>query len=367
LGSVFKRKRKDARAQNWYVEYSYGGKRIRKLARGARTKSEAKAYLREIERQIDRGEYIPRKRKDVLFEVFADYYLKWAKVNKLSWERDRIFLDHLVPFFKGMMLQQITPMLIEDFKRRRKEKVSGSTVNKEVSCLRHMLNMAIDERFITENPVRKVRFFPEHNKKERILNEREIMELLKYCNERIRPIIIIALNTGMRRGEILNLRWQNVDLYRKFISVEKTKSGRTRKIPMNSLVEKILRNLSLKKVNDEYVFWNRRTGKPVQDLKKAFKSACKKAGIDNLRFHDLRHTFATKLVENGVDIVTVSELLGHSSLRMTMRYSHPSPEHKRDAVENLVKIEEKKSAELLTELLTERHARVSKRQILNKL
>lgn len=351
MGSVFRRKRKDAKAVKWYVEYSYGGKRIRKIAEGASTKSEARAYLREIERKIDRGEYIPKKRKEVFFEVLAGYYMKWAKVNKLSWKRDRIFLDHLVPFFKRKMLHQISPMLIEHHKRKRKKAVSGSTINKELSCLRHMLNMAIDEGFLAQNLVKKVRFFPEQNQKERILKEREIMELLKHCNDQIRPIIIIALNTGMRRGEILNLRWQSVDLGIKFISVERTKSGKGRKIPMNSLVERTLWELWMKKADNEYVFWNRRTGKPFQDVKKSFKSACCKAKIDNLRFHDLRHTFATRLVERGVDIVTVSQLLGHSSIRMTMRYSHPSPDHKRKAVENLVKMEERKPAELLTELL----------------
>lgn len=359
MGSVFRRKRNDARAQNWYLEYSYGGKRIRKLAKGARTKSEAKAYLREIERQIDRGEYVPRKRKEVLFEVLADYYMKWAKLNKLSWKRDQIFVNHFIPFFKGMMLRQITPMLIEDYKRKRKEKVSGSTVNKELSCLKHMFNMAIDESIVVENPVKKVRFFRENSQKERILTDTEEEELLRHVNGYLKDIIIIALNTGMRRGEILNLKWGNMDLERKFIFVERTKSGKVRNIPMNSLLENTLVGLWLRKADEEYVFWNTKSGKPIQDVKKSFKSACREAGIENLRFHDLRHTFATRLVESGVDIVTVAELLGHSSLRMTMRYSHPSPDHKRKAVENLVKTDKRKSPELLTELLPGRQAYLS--------
>jgi len=359
LGSVFKRKRKDTKAQNWYVEYSYGGKRVRRLARGARNKSEAKAYLREIERQVDSGEYVTKKLKKVLFKIFADYYLKWAKVNKLSWKSDRTSLGHLNPFFKGMMLHQIIPLLIEEYKRKRMEKVSGSSVNRELACLRHILNMAVNEGIIAENPVRKVRFFKEDNQKERILCERESEELLKHCNGQIRPIIIIALNTGMRRGEILKLRWQNVNLDRKFITVERTKSGKIRKVPMNTLVEKNLRELWKKRGNEKYVFWNGNTRKPIQDVKTAFKNACRRAGIEGLRFHDLRHTFATNLVESGVDIVTVSELLGHSTIKMTMRYSHPTPAHKRRAVESLVKIEEGESAELLTELLPERHAGIS--------
>ena len=116
----------------------------------------------------------------------------------------------------------------------------------------------------------------------------------------------------------------------------------------------------------EYVFWNSKSGKPVQDVKKSFKSACEDAGIENLRFHDLRHTFATRLVESSVDIVTVAELLGHSSLRMTMRCSHPSPDHKRNAVENLVR-EERRPFHLLTEVLPEPHADHSNIQKMNRL
>ncbi|MBN1272507.1 MAG: tyrosine-type recombinase/integrase [Candidatus Aminicenantes bacterium] len=339
MGSVFLRRRKDARARKWYVEYSYGGKRIRKLAKGANTKSEAKAHLREIETQIDRGEYVPGKRKEVLFEVFTDYYLKWAKANKLSWDRDSIFVDHLNSFFKGMLLHRISPLLIEDYKMKRKSKVTGTTVNKELSCLRHMFNMAIDSGVVSENPVRKVRFFREDNRKERVLNFEEGEALIGHAKGYLKDVIVVALNTGMRRGEILNLRWEDVDFDRRFVFVEKTKSGRARSIPMNSVLFETLRRIRRNGTSEEYVFWNKKTGKPIQDVKKSFKSACEDAGIENLRFHDLRHTFATRLVESGVDIVTVAELLGHTSLRMTMRYSHPSPDHKRNAVEMLVREE----------------------------
>ena len=106
---------------------------------------------------------------------------------------------------------------------------------------------------------------------------------------------------------------------------------------MNSMVHEVLEKRLKEKGKKSYVFWNKMTRKPIQDVKKAFKTACSRAGIEDLRFHDLRHTFATRLIESGVDIVTVSELLGHSTIKMTMRYSHPTPVHKRNAVEILVK------------------------------
>lgn len=353
LGSVFRRERGDARARNWYVEFSFNGKRIRKKARGARTKSEAKAYLRNIERETDRDEYTPGKRKEALFEVFAESYLKWAETNKLSWKRDRIFLSHLVPFFRGKTMNGITPLLIEDYKRKRKEKVSGSTVNRELACLKHMFNMAMDEGMARENPVRKVRFFREQGRKERILTDREKEELMKKCEGYLKAAVIVALNTGMRRGEILGLRWSRVDFTRNVITVERTKSGKPRRVPMNSLAESTLRSMRENRENGEYVFWNRKTGKAMKNVKKSFRKACERAAIANLRFHDLRHTFATELAEKGVDIATVCELLGHSSIVLTKRYSHPSPKHKREAVEILVGAGRRETSGMLPGLLTD--------------
>lgn len=135
--------------------------------------------------------------------------------------------------------------------------------------------------------------------------------------------------------------------------MERTKSGKTRFIPLNSVVESILLEMVKKKKHEQYVFWNSMTNKPIQDVKTGFRNACKRAKIERLRFHDLRHNFASSLVENGVDIVTVSELLGHSNINLTAkRYSHPSPLHKKHAVESLVGKNEEKSVELLPEMLT---------------
>lgn len=355
MGSVFRRKRKDTRANRWYVEFSHGGKRIRRLARGAETKTEAKAFLREIERQIDRGDYIPKKKKEILFELWADKFFEWSKLNKRSWKRDKIFMRHLKSFFKGKLLQGISPMLIEDYKKKRKADVSGATVNRELSCLKHMLNKAIDEGILMKNPVKKVRFFHEDNTIERILLPDEKERLISKSEGYIKAVIIIALNTGMRRGEILNLDWSQIDFTNRYIKVEKTKSGKARTIPTNSLVLNTLRQLEQKKDHYEYIFWNSKSNKPTQDVRKVFKKSCEAAGIKDLRFHDLRHNFASSLVENGVDIVTVSELLGHSNINLTAkRYSHPSPLHKRQAVEALLVKKEEKSSELLTEILPER-------------
>lgn len=308
MGTVFRRTRKDSGKSNWYVQFFYGGKRIKRLAKGAETKTEAKAFLRDIERKNDLDEYMPKKKQELIFEVWADKILNWSKMNKKSWKRDKLSLSHLVPFFKGMKLRQITPFMIEDYKQQRKSRVKGATVNRELSCFKHMLNLAINEGLLSNNPVRKVKFFLEEYIKIKRLNPEEQEALINAASGITKAAIIIALNTGLRRTELFSLKWDQIDYSSSSIYAERTKSGKPRTIPMNRLVENALQELRRGRKSNEYVFWNDKEKKPIQDLKNSFKTACRLARIGKMRFHDLRHNFATALVENGVDIVTVSEL-----------------------------------------------------------
>jgi len=253
-------------------------------------------------------------------------------------------------------LKQITPFMVEDYKQNRKARAKGATVNHELSCLRHMLNLAINEGLLLNNPVRKVRFFTEESNKIKRLKPEEQESLINAASGITRAAIIVALNTWRRRTELFSIKWDQIDFSTASIDVKRTKSGKPRTIPMNRLAENTLRELYRARKNDEYVFWNNKEGKPIQDLKKSFKTACRNGKIGKLRFHDLRHNFATSLDENGVDIVTVSELMGHSDINLTAkRYSHPSSEHKKRAVDSLLRQnscqETTKSQEVLPELL----------------
>jgi integrase len=145
------------------------------------------------------------------------------------------------------------------------------------------------------------------------------------------PIVIAALNTGMRKGEALGLTWEQVDLKHGFILLDVTKSGERREIPINETLRDTLSGLP-RHITGSYVFWQGKDGRRYGDVKKSFRSAVRRAGIKDFRFHDLRHTFASQLVMAGADITTVKELLGHKSLAMTMRYAHLAPSHKVDAL-----------------------------------
>mgnify|MGYP001594153268 CR=1 FL=1 len=219
----------------------------------------------------------------------------------------------------------------------RKKKQSQPPSTGELGCLRHMFNMAIKWKKAQGNPVREVKFLKEPKEKDRILMEEEEVRLLEavrtgHKSKHLEAIIVTALNTGMRKGEILNLKWSNVDLKNRVITVEKTKNDEIRKIPMNQKLTDTLEG-GKKVSKGEYVFSE--NGKPYRDVKTGWWTALENAKIENFTFHGLRHTFGSRLGMAGVDIRTIRELMGHKDIKMTMRHSHPTPEHKKRAVEVL--------------------------------
>jgi integrase len=226
---------------------------------------------------------------------------------------------------------------IEKFRAwRLREGNSKTTCNRYLQLLKKMFNVAKEEGDAEENPVQKVKLYSEKDVlREKVLTEEEEGRLLGTSVEHLRSILILALNTGMRRGEIFNLMWSQVDFRDRKIRVERTKSQKFRFIPMNSTVFYELRRLESKNGQSSYVSFNPETGKPYVDVMTAFKAACSRAGVKGLRFHDLRHTFASRLVKRGADIVTVQNLLGHSTLALTQRYTHADDERKKAAVELL--------------------------------
>jgi integrase len=183
--------------------------------------------------------------------------------------------------------------------------------------------------------VKGIEFFKEDSGRLRFLEREEIPRLLSNCNDYLLPIVTVALNTGMRRGELFRLKWHDIDIRRDVIHLYKTKNGEARDIPMNEVVKATLIKVRKHPISP-YVFC-REDGKPYYNLRKSFFTALKKSDIVDFRFHDLRHTFASQLVMSGVDLNTVRELLGHKSLAMTLRYAHLSPNHKKRAVDVLAK------------------------------
>jgi excisionase family DNA binding protein len=338
FGSVYQRGSKRGR-EHWYVDYLRQGKRVREVVKGARDRADALAFLQKKISETFAGN--PRSSGQPLrFNAFADMYVtKYAQVEKRSWKTDKAYIENsMKPFFRDAYLADIKPLDVQELVQARlAEGVTKATVNRGLQILKRMFNVAADWGYSSENPVTKVRLFSEKgNKKERILTADEERALMETCSEHLRPIVIMALNSGMRRGEILKLKWAAVDFDKRIVRVEETKSGEPRKVDMNRTAFELLTRQRILNPAGECVWTNPDTGKAYVEVGKAFRAACRRAGIKGLRFHDLRHTFASRLIEAGADIITVRDLLGHSSVKLTERYTHSSGEQKRRAVDLLV-------------------------------
>lgn len=278
--------------------------------------------------------------KPVIFDKLAGTFLEdYSKINKLSWKRDRTSCRALIEYFGGTKLTQITPWHVDKYKSKRlkdtsrfRRPISKATINRELACLKKMLTYAVGEKWLHANPLKGYKLFQERPNKVRVVSNDEFQNVYNYASEFLKPILVTAYNTGMRRGEILKLRWGNVNLSEDYITVEDSKNGESRHIPMNKHLKVTLKSVKSYSTSD-YVF--SRSGEPPKCFKTAFDRAVTRSGVVRFTFHDLRHTFASNLVMKGVDIVTVQELLGHKTIAMTKRYSHPSPEHKKQAVNKL--------------------------------
>jgi len=321
---------------DWRIDFRCKGRRITRVI--GPSKREAEAIAATLKADILRDPYgFGRKKVEVLFEDHAKEFLElYSKQNKRSWKRDEIMLAHLTEFFRGKYLSEITPEAIERYRMKRKaDEREPATINRELACLKTLFNKAIEWEKAERNPAAKIKKYREPNSTERILTPDEMRRLIDAAGPELRPVLLIALNTGMRRGEILGLRWKAVDFVKGFILIEDSKSGKARKVPMNGPVFHLLRGMSQE---GEFVFSGPGAQGHVMDIKTAFGGACRRAGIKGLRFHDLRHTAASRMIEAGVDLVTVSRILGHASIQMTMRYVHPTEQNMKAAVGKLGEI-----------------------------
>ena len=317
---------------NFFIDYYANGRRKREKVGSSKKLAELVLKKRKVE--LAEGKFLDIDRAEkVKFDDFTYQYLEIHSKSNRAYSTDCKNASVLRRYFGDKYLYEITVMDVQRFKSQRAQDVSVATTNRGLALLKSMLNRAIEWGKIKENPVRKVRLFKENNKRLRFLEAEEMVKLLSNCSEHLRPIVVVALNTGMRKGEILGLKWQDMDFQRDVIHLYKTKSGEKREVPLNSTAKSAIMAIP-KHADSPYIFCNK-DGEPYGDIKKSFFTATKKSAIINFRFHDLRHTFASHLVMSGVDLNTVRELLGHHSLDMTLRYSHLSPDHKKRAVDVL--------------------------------
>jgi len=244
-------------------------------------------------------------------------------------------LKVLLPFFGEIPIGRITKALARDYRTRRhaQKRVSDTTVNRDLEALRHILFWAVDEGFLASNPLSRVRMVRERRKPRLMVSLQEETQLLSTAAPHLRSIIIAALATGMRRGEILAERWEHVDFTRELLYVTKSKTaeGEAREIPLTG---RFLEWLQASRQAEGLIFTFK--DRPIRKIKTAWKAAIRRAGIRYFRFHDLRHTFNTRLMEAGVMQEVRKALMGHSSGEdVHAIYTHVELPAKREAIRKL--------------------------------
>jgi integrase len=270
-------------------------------------------------------------------------YLKVSEREKRSAERDRFSLKQLYPFFTGRELSGLAALDVRAYIERRQEAGTGNgTINRELGLLSAAINYARKEwDWDVPNPAQGRRL-REPEGRVRWLTRAEAVALVRMADSEpqaphLGDFIRLALHTGMRRGEMLGLEWRRVDLQAGLIHLEAahTKAGKRRAVPINAVAREAVMDRKRFRAQhcpaSPWVFCDKEGGR-VQSVKRSFATACRKAGIEDFRIHDLRHTCAAWLVSAGVPLTEVRDLLGHSTVKMTERYAHLAPENVRAAV-----------------------------------
>jgi len=327
------------RGKGWQIDYfDPHGKRIRL---SFKKKKNAVAELGKRQSLMAEKRYLDVKKeyKTMLKELLAKYEENFQDQASYKTAK-RFFIDSIKEYFgTETLLSNINYVDLETYRNHLKTKLTQwgairkpATINREMACLRHIMSKAVEWDKIEQDPFKKGKslHLKENNKRLRFLSEDEIKSLLDACPDYLRNIVECAINTGMRKGEILSLKWDQVR--NGFIYLDKTKTNESRQIPVNDALDAVFRQIRKdQQLTSKHVFTYK--GKRITDsVKTSFNAAMKRAGIMGFRFHDLRHTFASQLLLHGGDLKDVQELLGHKSMTMTLRYAHLTQEHKKKAV-----------------------------------
>jgi len=357
------------RGEVYWIRYTgLDGRQVRESTKSTKLK-EAQDLLKLRQADIVKGEQPDIiKIKNYTFKELAEKYLEFCS-NQRDYRAKGIRVGQLVDSFGNLPLKNFTLQLLENYQSRLlstkrsplkgtdtpREPIVEATVNRRIATIKNMFTKAADWYMVNESTskqVHKVKMFRESSARDKFLSAEEIKALLDACDSNVisitgktikqkqnhlKPIIIFALNTGCRKDEILSLKWEQVDIKHGFINLTQTKNGERRQIPINDTLQEMLKGLT-RRIDVPWVFYEvvKRKEKEIVkrfgDVKRSFNTACRKAGIQDFVFHSLRHTFASHLVMAGVDLTTVSRLMGHKSLTMTLRYSHLAPNHLTSAV-----------------------------------
>ena len=349
--SVFKRGKK------WYYDFpasiTPSGRRERGVILTARTKSMAEEAERQFLKEIHEGTFGRAKGMVTLKEFYNETYLSWAKATKRSWKDDTSRIKPLLELYGDKKLKDMSAFDGESLKVKRraapiiyknkkgevtrtKTRAIGS-VNRELMLLSAILTLAVAKKEIASNPLKGVKPLEGETGRERYLlpdEEERLMPELTGKRAHLRDMVVLATNSGLRANELFSLEVGDIDFHRDAIHVRKSKNGEDRFVPLNDTSRKVLSGLveAARRKSHSFIFTNPDTGKKYTSVKNAWASACRSAGITNLHFHDLRHTFGTRAVDGGANLRDVQKVRGHKSIKTTEGYAHATEDGKRRVV-----------------------------------
>jgi len=322
------------------MSFTHQGKRYRRSTE-TEDKKLAQRIFDKLRGELAEGKWFERlPGEDFQFKDLMDKYLaEYSVVNKAksTYKRDVVLVRRLVKSFGDRYLIEISPAMISEYKvLRRTEGVSPRTINYELTLMSHAFNLAIRQwEWLDDNPVKRVTKERVNNTIERWLSKEEEDKLLRASPPWLQDIIIFAIQTGLRQSELLDLKWSQLNLERRTITIHEQKNRNIDTLPLNATAMNVLmRKQQASPGTHDYVFPNTLNQRKLnRDLLDSFYKARDLAQIENFRFHDLRHTFATRLVQKGVSIFDLQKLGRWKTISMVMRYAHHNPESLRAAIE----------------------------------
>jgi len=334
---------------SWWIDFRFNNTRHRKKS-PVNSKTGAKDYEALLRQKLARGKSIEKEKteKKQLFSEFAWYWFEtYAKTNNKHSEilnKEGILRVHLIPFFGKAKLDSINNQLVEKYKReKQKTRLCNKSINNHLTVLRKCLETALEWQILEYTP--RVKLLKTPPSKFDYLNESECKLLLDNSSGNLHDMILMALNTGLRFGELIALTWKDVNFEKKLLTINKaiakgvlgsTKSNKNRYIPLTDSVITMLNSRKENNVrNNELIFFENNSFLGQARYIKKIHKLCKDLKFRRISWHVLRHTFASHLAQKGISLKAIQELLGHSDIKTTMRYAHLSPRELRQAVDVL--------------------------------
>jgi integrase len=324
----------------WY-EFQFHGQRYRESTRlNNKTAAERAESIHKAALAEGRAGLVQRKAcpnfKDFVLKEFLPWDKKGHDAHPNTHKRYQASSKPLIELFGNMRLNSISQGDVEQFKVQRFDEISAAGTNRDLAALRYMLNFAVRLGYTVRNPVSGVRFLEEGPGSMRIISHEEERIYLAAADSLQHDLAILILDTGMRPGEVFTIRAENMHLDERYLfnPFGKTRFAR-RNVPLTDRVIEVLRN-RMGKAKGAYLFPHRKDpNKPMTEANRGHEQVFRRTDLDYFRIYDLRHTFGSRSIMAGVDLPTLKELMGHSTITITMRYVHPTPEHKRAACEKL--------------------------------